>query len=215
MYINSEARLLAQLNDYSVGKSNDLRKPKCITENDIKDKNIYRDSIDISTHSSKLATCSPIDGFGVDKGTAANTTIYVNKSTYNQILNYSTNNPNCHWDEMGFDEEKRWVVVNGQRFEYPLSKEEKEAIQRMKDKCNIFKVFEEEDKKRDKYKKHKKELNKVQLHFNENEKFNINTLGNSANNTKIKNLVKNDKVMKMLSDISAMNGGIGIELAVD
>ncbi|WP_223315463.1 hypothetical protein [Clostridium botulinum] len=58
-------------------------------------------------------------------------------------------------------------------------------------------------------------MHPVNLHFNENQKFNISTLGNLGNNTKIKNLIKNDKLMKMLSDISAMNGGMGIELAVN
>ena len=47
---------------------------------------------------------------------------------------------------MGCDGEKRWVVVNGQRFECPLSKEEKELRKRFQQ--SIIDILDESDKKR-------------------------------------------------------------------
>lgn len=215
MYINNETRLFSQLQNYGANKDNNFNKAKSMVALDNKEIYKQQDSINISTHSSKIAGCTAIGGLTVDKGTAANTTIYVNSATYDQILSYTTNNPNCKWEEMGFDDEKRWVVVNGQRFEYPLSEEEKEARRRFRENCDIVKVFEKEDKRRAKLKEKKKPVTNVSLNFDLNKKASINNLEMLKSNSKIKNLMKNDKVMKMLSDISAQNGGIGIQLGVN
>lgn len=59
-----------------------------------------------------------------DIGTAAETTVTVNRSAFDAIANYSTYNE-PKWEELGVDNEKRWVVINGQRFEVPHSPEEK------------------------------------------------------------------------------------------
>lgn len=83
----------------------------------------------------------------IDKGTAAHTTVYVNRNSYDKILNATTfGEPK--WEEMGCDGEKRWVVVNGQRFECPLSKEEKELRKRLQQ--SIIDILDESDKKRSK-----------------------------------------------------------------
>lgn len=60
----------------------------------------------------------------MDKGTAAETTIQVNRSTFDKIMNESTFGE-TKWEECGVDNDKRWVVVNGQRFEVEHSAEEK------------------------------------------------------------------------------------------
>lgn len=80
-----------------------------------------------------------------DKGTAAHTIVYVNRNSYDKILNATTfGEP--QWEEMGCDGEKRWVVVNGQRFECPLSKEEKELRKRFQQ--SIIDILDESDKKK-------------------------------------------------------------------
>lgn len=82
-----------------------------------------------------------------DKGTAAHTTVYVNSNAYNKIL-HATTFGQPQWEEMGCDGEKRWVVVNGQRFECPLTKEEKEL--RKKFEQNLVDILDESDKQKNK-----------------------------------------------------------------
>lgn len=60
----------------------------------------------------------------VDKGTAAHTTVQVSRSAFDKIMNATTYGE-TKWEECGNDGNKRWVVVNGQRFEVPLSAAEK------------------------------------------------------------------------------------------
>ena len=64
----------------------------------------------------------------LDKGTAAHTTIQVDRSTFDKIANYTTYSGEVSWEELGKDGNKRWIVVNGQRFECELSEEEKAMI---------------------------------------------------------------------------------------
>lgn len=65
-----------------------------------------------------------------DIGTAADTTVFVNRNAFDSIVSYSTfNEPK--WEELGVDNEKRWVVINGQRFEVPHSPEEIALRKRM------------------------------------------------------------------------------------
>ena len=99
-----------------------------------------------------------IGSLSLDKGTAANTTLYVDKNTFNNIASYSTNNANCQWDELGVDGEKRWVVINGQRFECPLSKEEKEAYKTPLKQCLTTLLKQNKRKKKKKVKKKIKQI---------------------------------------------------------
>lgn len=160
------------------------------------------DSIDISTLD-KNSKVSAVGGLIMDKGTAANTTLYVDKSTFSQIVSYSTNSSNCQWDELGIDDEKRWVVINGQRFECPLSEEEKEMRRRLRmgiiDILNEADEAEKEQRKNDYVKLNLGKYNKVEI-----------SEDNDSSNDKINNLIKNDKVMSMLADIIKINGGQGI-----
>ncbi len=105
-------------------------------------KNSQKDTLEISY------SRRPNMGIMLDKGTAANTTVYVNYSTFRQIVNYTANNEECPWTELGIDGEKRWIVVNGQRFECPLSEEEKEAFK--KASLTLFDVLEEYEKTKEK-----------------------------------------------------------------
>ncbi|NFN77623.1 hypothetical protein FDC26_12200, partial [Clostridium botulinum] len=143
-----------------------------------------------------------IMGPQLDKGTASNTTIYVDKSTFMQIANYSTNNSECQWDELGVDGEKRWVVINGQRFECPLSKEEKEAFERAS-KTMLDYLIEADKEKEEK--EEKKE--NIDFKFNGNGSISIDDESLLSSNPKLSGLLKNDKVMKMLKDIAKSNGG--------
>lgn len=181
---------------------------KAILKNPIKGK----DNIDISSSRKKLPIIGGVSGAGVDKGTAAHTTLYVDQGTFNQIMNYSTNNPDAEWDELGIDDEKRWIVINGQRFEYPLSKEEKEARKRLNK--GLIEILDELDEKRAKYKSKDEIHNSIKLELDKDNKININSDENVESNSKIKNLLSNDKVMKMLTNIIKANGGNSINISL-
>lgn len=174
----------------------------------------FKDSIDISTSRKNFPRANGIGGITIDKGTVAHTTLYVDRGSFEKILNYSTNNPECQWEEMGIDDEKRWVVINGQRFECPLSEEEKEARRRLRK--GIIEILTEADKEREKRKSKSKQerLGSVKLSFDKNNKINLNGNTSLQSSDKIKNLMKNDKVMKMLRDIDSINGGQGIRLSL-
>ncbi|ACD22944.1 hypothetical protein FDE76_00870 [Clostridium botulinum] len=171
--------------------------------NDISIKNNYKDKLDLSKDMRMAASRSrAIMGPQLDKGTASNTTIYVDKSTFMQITNYSTNNSECQWDELGIDGEKRWVVINGQRFECPLSKEEKEAIKRASKTMLDYLIEADEEKEE---KEEKKE--NIDFKFNGDGSISIDDESLLSSNPKLSGLLKNDKVMKMLKDIAKSNGG--------
>lgn len=118
-------------------------------------------------------------GSSFDKGTASQTTVYVNRSAYDQILSATTFGE-TKWEEMGVDNEKRWVVVNGQRFECEHSPEEK--AMRKRAQMTLMDYILEEDEK-------KKEENKCK----------DNGVGKPRGN--IEALSSNVEVMKLLSKI--------------
>lgn len=157
--------------------------------------NYKKDTVEISKTSSAMLGM-------LDKGTAAHTTLYVDYSTFQQIANYTTNNSECPWSEIGIDGEKRWIVINGQRFESPLSKEEKEAFRKA---CSstLLDVLEQHEKEKEKFNHKSQETVKVDINFTGN----TPSMNGQINNTKIINLLGNEKVMKMLKDISKLNGG--------
>lgn len=131
----------------------------------------------------------------VDKGTAAGTTVNVDRGTIFNIINYAVNNPETSGlEELGMDDNKRWVVINGQRFETELTPREKELIRKAKERCGLLSFVEESDDK--KYEKGLEE--KVELNFNGD----AVEVSNNTNNSKIQNLLNNDKVMTMLGAIS-------------
>lgn len=142
----------------------------------------------------------------LDKGTAADTTLYVDKSTFQQIANYTTDNPECQWSEIGVDGEKRWIVINGQRFESPLSEVEKERIKENKKKSSITTLVdflkEYEDNKAIQENK-VNEATTVEIDFNGSSPNTNKQFGND----KLNNLFGNEKVMDMLNDISTKRGG--------
>lgn len=152
----------------------------------------YKDSISISSRTNKIGS------LGLDKGTASNTTLYVDRKTFDSIVSYSANNESCKWDEMGIDGEKRWVVINGQRFECPLSEAEKEAARRAS--MTIVDYFAEAEKEKQEEESKKENQEKVTISSISNS--NLNT-----SNSKIKNLLNNEPVMNMLKDIASKNGG--------
>lgn len=153
------------------------------------------DKVEIS-NKNKIST----NILSIDKGTAADTTLYVDRSTFERIAEYTTNNSDCRWSEIGVDSEKRWIVVNGQRFETPLSEEEKAAAKRSQ--MTFLDHLQE-------YEKHKEETSskdKVVFDFTNKENPSSN-----IENPKIISLLQNDKVMEMLKNISkATKGNISI-----
>lgn len=184
-----------------------INQRKNIDNNTHKDtiKNVYNnaDKLELSKDVRIAASRSrAIMGPQLDKGTASNTTIYVDKSTFMQISSYTTNNSECQWDEMGVDGEKRWIVVNGQRFECPLSKEEKEAFKRAS-KTMLDYIIEEDEKKQEKEEKREN----IDFKFNGDGSISIDDESLLSSNPKLSGLLKNDKVMKMLKDIAKSNGG--------
>ncbi len=89
------------------------------------------------------------NSFSLDKGTAAETTIIVNRSAFDAIV-HATTYGEPQWEELGCDDEKRWVVINGQRFEVPHSEEEKEMRRKMK--MTLIDILDQYEKEKDKYK---------------------------------------------------------------
>ncbi len=87
--------------DYSVvNNSNKYTKDLRHSDKIQNSQNLQKDTLDIS-HSRR-----PNMGIMLDKGTAANTTVYVNYSTFRQIVSYTANNEECPWSELGIDGEK-------------------------------------------------------------------------------------------------------------
>ncbi len=80
----------------------------------------------------------------IDKGTAAHTTVQVSRSAFDKILTATTYGE-TKWEECGNDGNKRWVVVNGQRFEVPLSAAEKARMKNSQK--TILDYIEESDSK--------------------------------------------------------------------
>lgn len=131
----------------------------------------------------------------IDKGTAVGTTVNVDRGTILNIMNYAANNPETSgFEEMGMDDNKRWVVINGQRFETELTPSEKELIKKAKEKCGLLSLSEESG-----VNKHEKPLEEaVELNFNGDDV----EVSNNTNNPKLQNLLNNDKVMTMFATIS-------------
>lgn len=95
-------------------------------------KKVVQGAEKVQTHSPVSQTQSVqasdwVKGFVADKGTAAHTTVYVSQSAFDTIANATTyKDRQPDWEEIGCDGSKRWIVINGQRFECPLSQAEKD-----------------------------------------------------------------------------------------
>ena len=154
-----------------------------------------KEVIELSTTNKRISSM-----LSMDKGTAANTTLYVDNTTFQKIATYSTNHPDTKWSELGSDETKRWIVINGQRFESPKSEEEKALAKRaqmtLMDHLQEYEDLKEETKP------------KKQVTLN----FLLDDAGAHTNeHPKIKNLVQNEQVMEMLKNISkGSNGKIAV-----
>ncbi len=172
----------------------------------------YTDKIDISKTARNISVFKG-RGICIDKGTAANTTLYVDRGTFNQISTLATF-PECKWEEMGVDGEKRWIVINGQRFECPLSKEEKELRRKLAERCNLISILTSNEKEKKLHNKENQGHNSVKLNFDNNNKVKAEGFENCVMDEKIKNLMNNEKVMEILSQVVNANGGKGITLVL-
>lgn len=123
-------------NVYSIGRSitpdnrnKELDKSKC-----------YRDTLDVGYSNNEMYQYNRsgnindeylnMNELSFDKGTAVDTTVTIDRVSFDKIVDYSTfNEPK--WEELGVDNDKRWVVINGQRFEVPHSPEEKALRRRL------------------------------------------------------------------------------------
>lgn len=102
----------------------------------------------------KIATSRSL----VDKGTAAHTTVQVSRSAFDKIMNATTYGE-TKWEECGSDGNKRWVVVNGQRFEVPHSAAEKAKIKNAQ-KTILDYIIESKEKIKEKNKGKNNGVNK-------------------------------------------------------
>lgn len=86
-------------------------------------------------------------GTPFDKGTGAQTTVHVSRSVFDKILNETTHGETKR-EECGVDDNKRWVVVNGQRFEVEHSAQEK-AMRKNASKTFLDYIMESEERMRE------------------------------------------------------------------
>ncbi|AXI00261.1 hypothetical protein DV702_11320 [Sporosarcina sp. PTS2304] len=131
-----------------------------------------------------------------DKGTASNTTLHVDNNTFQKIASYSTFHPDTKWSELGVDENKRWVVINGQRFESEKTEEEKALAKRMQ-MTLVDHLQEMEEQQKEMASKEKTILDFLNGH----------TEANASQHPKIQNLLQNEEVMEMLKNISKSTRG--------
>ncbi|MCZ8542314.1 hypothetical protein [Psychrobacillus psychrodurans] len=188
-------KIKGALNSYELTSTSSLNKDTN-TRNSIP--NSKKEMVEISN------TAIAMTG-SLDKGTAAQTTLYVDHSTFQQIANYTTNNSECQWSEIGVDGEKRWIVVNGQRFESPLSEAEKERRQERLEEpsMTLIDYLEEYEDNKATEKDKSKDVTTVEIDFNGSQP----RMNKQIENDKLTNLFGNEKVMEMLKDISKKRGG--------
>lgn len=159
------------------------------------------------------STISSAVGFKADIGTAADTTVKIDKGTFNQVMDYSMKNPANKWDEIGCDGTKKWVVIDGQRFDYSLSKDEKEAFKkRWKTSCEAYNKTETD---KDKSKSNTDEKKLVSISLDKDNKLKVDKNEKESNSAKLTNLMKKPRVVKMLSDIIKANNHRSISLDVE
>lgn len=96
-------------------------------------------------------------------------------------------------------------MINGQRFESPLSEEEKERIkERMKKlPMTLVDYLEEYEDNKAIQRNKSNDENRVEIDFNGSSP----SMNKQIENDKLTNLFGNEKVMKMLEDISKIRGG--------
>lgn len=161
------------------------------SKNPIQNKNQQKDTVELSNTSRTMRNM-----LSMDIGTASHTTLYVDYSTFQSIATYTTNHPETQWTELGKDGEKRWIVVNGQRFESPLSEEEKAMMKRAEMTLLDFLQESEEHEEKTAPKE------KVTLDFATK-----NGITDSSNDPKINSLLQNEEVMEILKNISKSTKG--------
>lgn len=215
--INNIGQVLAYSRKYGINKSLEQdvlqKENKKYHINSYKNESeiskVQRDYIDITKSSREIFEPRGI-GFAIDKGTAANTTITLDNATFEQICSYLSNNPDqtCRWSEMGVDGDKKWVVINGQRFEYRFTEEEKEAFRKMAENSNLVNILTRLDKEKAKLKaKSDKKQTPVNLNLNSKGNLEFDNMSKVQGNEKLQNLSKNEPVMKILKHITQINGG--------
>ncbi|WP_301108429.1 hypothetical protein [Sporosarcina sp.] len=160
-------------------------------QNPVESKIRQKDTLELSSANKMMKGM-----LSADKGTASHTTLYVDNSTFQKIATYTTNHPDTRWSEIGVDENKRWIVVNGQRFESPKSEAEK-AMQKRAQMTLGDHLQEHEENKKDMSPKEK-----VTLNF-----LTDNAEAQASTDPKIKGLMQNEKVMEMLKNISKSSKG--------
>lgn len=167
----------------------------------------------ISTSSKRTDTVS-LSGSSVsritsslDKGTAANTTMFLDRSSFDSLMKETTFGK-TKWEEMGGDDTKMWVVVNGQRFEYQRSPDEiaeRKRIQEMAGKTRLD-YLEDAQKEQKAQLEKGKEIKSPTL---ENGKLLFDP-EDVASDSKLADLVKNKPVMEVLSRLAAQ--GVNIQM---
>jgi len=158
------------------------------------------------------AAAAASTGFVIDRGTAAHTTIYLDKASFNAVMQISTFNEAFSWEEMGGDEEMRWVVIDGQRFECPRSREEIAMAKRMRElsEKTLFDYLEEaEIERRERERETEGEAVSLSLGEDGRLSFDADQLGRQP---KLAALAENKKVMAMFEQLAAQ--GVTISMRV-
>lgn len=218
-YYNMNKRRNSRLVNSDIYKSTETKRSAKINHNDIENslkllnKDFNKDIINISNHK-KTASCNRINSLSIDKGTASHTTIYVDNKTFNSIVSNTGINGNPKWDELGIDGEKRWVVINGQRFQCPLSEKEKEAYRKASKGYTLLDALKEHEEATEKLKGKKEKHPSLSLSLNSKNNLSISGDKNLKDSLKIKNLENNKPVMKLLKDVLTKSGSLGINLSI-
>lgn len=178
MKLNNLSRLNQLKNRSLIHTNNDYSKNKKKISVDLNKQDKFIKSDDSKRGVSLYTKKSSLNRATFDKGTAAETTVKVNRSAFDRIVNETTYGE-TKWEELGVDNNKRWVVVNGQRFEVEHSAEEK-ARRKNAAKTLVDYMIESEEKMKEQNKFKAKKADKLSN--------NIETL---KNNEELMNLLGN------------------------
>lgn len=157
-------------------------------------KPIAKDRFEPSPHAARALS----NTLTLDKGTASSTTLYVDQKTMSNLMSDALLGGGP-WEECGKDDDKEWIVINGQRFERPLSPQEK-AERRAAQKTLLDYMEEEEAKRKDEEEKRKREseLTETPIQFDAK---GMDALAHS-NNPKLQALSQNTVAMEALQKAS-------------
>lgn len=192
MKLNNLSRLNQLKNRSLIHTNNDHSKNKKKISVDLNKQDKFIKSDDSKRGVSLYTRKSSLNRATFDKGTAVETTVKVNRSAFDRIVNETTYGE-TKWEELGVDNNKRWVVVNGQRFEVEHSAEEKARRKNVaKTLVDYMNESEEKMKEQNKFKAKKTDKLSSNIETLKNNEELMNLLGN------IFGLTSSEEILKAL-----------------